>query len=202
MEQFGEMSLVVVQRKRTSSFSCPPAKAPRVTMAATLRRTESCVDVRFYKDQRDHRRRAHSVLRSLPRTSLRQPTHTVKSPSPPRAQPPPPATKPRLSSPLSPSRSPRPGRPLFPRSKPEPDLYRKALTTCMRGSPEGQKILRMGPHLAVSMMSATMDLERLVASAAGDDADADGDPDGDVPMHDATTSCVALDDWEMVDCAE
>lgn len=196
------MSVVVVppqSRKRTSSFSCPPAKAARVNMAATLRRTESCLDgpysrsLQFCKDQRDHRRRA------LPRPLLRQPTQHLPK-SLPRLPTPLP-TKPRLTSPLSPSRSPRPSRPSFPRSKPEPDLYRKALTTSMKGSPEGQKILRMGPRLAVSMMSATMDLERLVASAAGDDADAEGDAEGDVTMHDATTSCGALDDWEMVDYA-
>ncbi|KAG6875249.1 hypothetical protein C0992_004563 [Termitomyces sp. T32_za158] len=188
-QQTPEMPLV--SRKRTSSFSCPPAKAPRVNMAATLRRTESSLDLQFARTR--DRRRCPAPLRPL----RQSPPH--KSP-PPRPQPTAPPTKPRLSSPLAPARLPRPSRPLFPRSKPEPDLYRKALTACMKGSPEGQKILRMGPHLAVSMMSVTMDLERLVASAAGDDADAEGDTEGDVPMHDATASCVALDDWEMVDC--
>ncbi|KAG6901608.1 hypothetical protein C0995_010017 [Termitomyces sp. Mi166 len=200
-------------RKRTSSFSCPPAKAPRVSMAAAspLRRTESYIAI--------HRRRPSPTpppsVRSLTRTTVRQATKPVpKSPLP--LPPPHPTPSPRQSSPLSPARTPLPSRPLFPRSRPEPDLYRKALKTSMKGSPEGQKILRMGPHLAVSMMSATMELERIVARAASDDADpdpdaqgeTDEDAEGDVVMHDVTTpqqqqltmSWFPVDDWEMVDC--
>lgn len=69
----------------------------------------------------------------------------------------------RASSPLSPKRHLLPGRPVFPRSKREPNLYRQAIQTCMRHSSDGQKILQMGPRLAVSILSATKDLERIVA---------------------------------------
>lgn len=126
----------------------------------------------------------------------------------------------RSSSPLSPTRTALPGRPVFPRSKAEPDLYRKAIITRMRCSPEGRKILHMGPRLALSIMTATKELERIVADQH--------EKDGDVVMADVTVAdappaptslapqqlkgCSALpvltnswvvvkgDDWEMVDC--
>lgn len=126
----------------------------------------------------------------------------------------------RSSSPLAPTRTVLPGRPVFPRSKAEPDLYRKAIVTRMRRSPEGQKILHMGPRLALSIMTATKELERIVADQH--------EKDGDVVMADVTVAdvppvptslapqqlkgCSALpvltnswvvvkgDDWEMVDC--
>lgn len=67
----------------------------------------------------------------------------------------------------------------------------------MRCSPEGQKILNMGPRLAVSILTATRELERIVASQI--------ESDGDVPMIDATLAnpwvVVPGEDWEMVDCA-
>lgn len=69
----------------------------------------------------------------------------------------------RASSPLSPKRHLLPGRPVFPRSKREPNLHRQAIRTCMRYSSDGQKILQMGPRLAVSILAATKDLERMVA---------------------------------------
>ncbi|KAG5353034.1 hypothetical protein C0989_011002 [Termitomyces sp. Mn162] len=181
------VAAVALPRKRTSSFSVPPAKAPRMA-ASPLRRTESHIDLphtrslQYYKEQRQQRRRASPAPA---RTTVRQ-----LAPKPvPRA-----LLSPRQSSPLAPTRTPLPSRPLFPRSKPEPDLYRKALRTSMKGSPEGQKILCMGPHLAVSIMSATMELERLVERAACDDADPD--VEGDVLMRDAASS--PLDDWEML----
>jgi hypothetical protein len=126
----------------------------------------------------------------------------------------------RSSSPLAPTRTVLPGRPVFPRSKAEPDLYRKAIITRMRCSPEGRKILHMGPRLALSIMTATKELERIVADQH--------EKDGDVVMADVTVAdvppvptslapqqlkgCSALpvltnswvvvkgDDWEMVDC--
>jgi len=124
----------------------------------------------------------------------------------------------RISSPLSPVRTVLPARPVFPRSKHEPDLYKQAITTRMRCSPEGQKILHMGPRLALSIMTATQDLERLVAGQSSPSQDV-WDSDRDVVMSDAptctTTSChdptaslagatswIVLhnEDWEMVDC--
>ena len=117
---------------------------------------------------------------------------------------------PRTSSPLSPTRTTLPGRPVFPRSKPETDLYRTAIKTCMRSSPLGQKILHMGPRLAMSIMTATQELERIVADQQ------ERDKDNDVVMSDSTlvsptslampvltTSWVMVkgEDWEMIDCA-
>ncbi|KAF8879322.1 hypothetical protein CPB84DRAFT_1626623, partial [Gymnopilus junonius] len=69
----------------------------------------------------------------------------------------------RSSSPLNPAQHPLPGRPVFPRSKPEPDLYRTAIKMRMRGSPEGLRVLHMGPRLAMSIMNATRELEKIVA---------------------------------------
>jgi hypothetical protein len=117
---------------------------------------------------------------------------------------------PRTSSPLSPTRTTLPGRPVFPRSKPETDLYRTAIKMCMRSSPLGQKILHMGPRLAMSIMTATQELERIVADQQ------ERDKDNDVVMSDSTlvsptslampvltTSWVMVkgEDWEMIDCA-
>jgi hypothetical protein len=120
----------------------------------------------------------------------------------------------RTSSPLSPLRTVLPGRPVFPRSKQEPDLYRVAIKTHMRSSPEGQKILHMGPRLALSIITATKDLERIVA-----DQERDRDRDNDIVMSDSTfnlsTSTLASPiltkswvfvkneshDWEMLDCS-
>jgi hypothetical protein len=121
---------------------------------------------------------------------------------------------PRTSSPLSPSRTVLPGRPVFPKSKPEPDLYRTAIKMRMQSTPEGQKILHMGPRLALSIMSATQELERLVADQRCQDFQRD--EDNDVIMSDSTFmphSSLAVpvlpaswvmvkgEDLEMVDCA-
>ena len=120
----------------------------------------------------------------------------------------------RTSSPLAPSRTVLPGRPVFPRSKPEPDLYRVAIKSHMRSSPEGQKILHMGPRLALSIISATKELERIVA-----DQDRERDRDNDIVMSDSTFNLSASSlaspvltkswvfvkneahDWEMLDCS-
>ncbi|KDR78780.1 hypothetical protein GALMADRAFT_209168 [Galerina marginata CBS 339.88] len=122
----------------------------------------------------------------------------------------------RTSSPLSPMRVPLPGRPIFPRSRPEPDLYRTALKMRMRSTPEGQRMLLMGPRVAMSIMSATAELERIIA-----ESEQQRDGEGDVMMGDSTlTKSVAPsptslampvltaswvvvkgEDWEMVDCA-
>jgi len=76
-------------------------------------------------------------------------------------------------------------------------LYKVAITARMKCSPEGQKILSMGPRLAVSILTATRELEQMVASCV----------DNDVQMADGTVSnsWVVIPgeeprDWEMVDC--
>lgn len=109
----------------------------------------------------------------------------------------------RHSSPLAPTRNVFPGWPAPPRPKKrvEPNLLRKAITTCMRSSPEGIKILHMGPRLAVSIMTATKDLELLVGENQ-EDSEKDG---ADVVMADdpksGTRSWIMLhqNDWEMSD---
>ncbi|PPQ68687.1 hypothetical protein CVT26_002969 [Gymnopilus dilepis] len=99
----------------------------------------------------------------------------------------------------------------------------------MRHSPEGAKILHMGPRLAMSIMNATRELEKIVmdqqerervGGGAGGDGDvvmADGtgmsgsSPSmgslltgtGGIAMPVLTASWVVVkgEDWEMVDCA-
>ncbi|KAF7327396.1 hypothetical protein MKEN_00317400 [Mycena kentingensis (nom. inval.)] len=77
------------------------------------------------------------------------------------------------------------------------DLHRRALTACMRESPEGAKILRMGARLAVEIMSATMELERL----CGDDLLSDEDAMGeiDVDEEDVAEVEAMVDDVDMED---
>lgn len=131
---------------------------------------------------------------------------------------------PRQSSPLAPTRVPLPGRPVFPRSKrPEPDLYRMAIRMRMLLSPEGQKILSLGPRVALEMdvdrvngvkqeaertrrdiVSVTRDLERMVQDISDEDVLMDCLP---TPLPTPappilTTSWVIVkgEDWEMVDC--
>ncbi|KAI0784206.1 hypothetical protein C8Q75DRAFT_736341 [Abortiporus biennis] len=150
--------------------------------------------LRHMKEQRD-RRRSHT--RSFADTTIVIQTHTNPTPPPPKPQPFP---RQRTTSPLSPTVATLPARASFPKSKPEPDLYKVAITTRMRMSPEGQKILHMGPRLALSISAATQELERIVAAAQRD-------KDNDVVMINAephmTTSWVMVppEDWEMVDCS-
>jgi len=82
----------------------------------------------------------------------------------------------------------------------------------MRGTPEGQKILHMGPRLAVSIMTATRELERIVAAQAEKEKERDRerDRDNDVVMNDISSPppmslsnswvVVPGEDWEMIDC--
>lgn len=44
-----------------------------------------------------------------------------------------------------------------------------ALKGRMRSSPEGEQILRMGPRLAIAILSATRDLERIVSAHEEED---------------------------------
>ncbi|KAI0951097.1 hypothetical protein AcW1_008229 [Taiwanofungus camphoratus] len=203
------------------SFSAPPQKSAR-----TLRRTGSYLSLtdmqagvdpplygrggpsssmadcsavvpytrslRYYKEQRERRKapftRSHAFVIESPRSS---PPNTY---SPSRITMP----RGRTTSPLAPTQGMRPARASFPRSKPEPDLYRVAITTRMRMSPEGRQILNIGPRLAMSILTATRELEKIVA--------AERDSDRGVAMNDETplsTSWVVVppEDWEMIDCS-
>lgn len=212
---------VIIPRKRSMSFSEPqPMKSPR-----PLKRTGSYLSLpdvqssgsqhqrsgssmsttidcsprvpynrtlRYYKEQRDRQRKAS--LRPAPSTPIIiQPVVVESRPAKPTGLPL------RTSSPLSPVRAILPPRASFPRSKPEPDLYRVALTTRLRMSPNGQKILHMGPRLAFSIFMATQELERIVA--------AQRDKDNDIVMGTAEAGLsnswvvVPPEDWEMIDCA-
>lgn len=203
-------------RKRTSSFSLPalPAKVARTMHRTTSHASLAALEntsraarylasaphdcsalvpphrsLRFQKEQRDRRR---TLLQ-------RSCSPAAPAPAPLFAPPPVPSLgvrmsppRPRASSPLAPRRTPLPDRASFPRSRPEPSLFRAAIAARMRCSPAGQHILRMGPRLAVSMLTATRELERIVA-AQRDRAD-----DAPAPLG---TSWVVVpgEDWEMVD---
>ncbi|KAG1770990.1 hypothetical protein EDD22DRAFT_977001 [Suillus occidentalis] len=133
-----------------------------------------------YKEQRERRKAVLSRSRpefTIAPPSTKQPAKlTLQLPEP--CQPHKQMAGLRTSSPLSPTQKLLPPRASFPRSKPEPDLYRIAIRARMRCSPEGAKILRMGPRMAVSILAATRDLEMLVS----------------------TQELMFNDDWDMVDC--
>jgi len=181
--------------------------------------------LQYYKDQRQKQKAQLNrsvepiTIRIVPEPRSRLPTvrHTTPQPSKPATASPPtvgkpivklpvsvPSFFPRQSSPLAPTQSPLPGRPVFPRSKPEPDLYRKALISCLKRTPEGQQFLRMTKKLAASVMSATMDLERIVTAHTQKEKDPEKQSQ-DVVMKDAplvlskSWVVVSGDDWEMVD---
>ncbi|CCM04987.1 uncharacterized protein FIBRA_07185 [Fibroporia radiculosa] len=220
-------------RKRSMSFSAP---LPPQKSARTLRRTGSYLSLedmqtavettlygrngapsslyanpsagaphtrslRHYKDERDRRK---ATLRSS-NTVVQMPSITVTTSHIPSRIPIP---RLRTSSPLAPAPSVLPARTAFPRSKPEPDLYRVAITTRMRMSPEGRKILYMGPRLALSMLTATQELERSLFSATTELEQivaAQRDADNDIVMADCDVSLgkswvvVSSEDWEMID---
>lgn len=159
--------------------------------------------LRHYKDERERRK---ATLRSS-NTIVQTPSTTVSAISTPSRIPMP---RPRTSSPLAPTLSVLPARTAFPRSKPEPDLYRVAITTRMRMSPEGRKILYMGPRLALSMLTATQELEQSLFSATTELEQivaAQRDADNDIVMGDCDISLgkswvvVSSEDWEMIDCS-
>lgn len=218
----------VTPRKRTSSFSSPqPTKAARplsrsgsyIFLADTQERhshpkagpsyhKHDTVSLEAYtrlprqptKEPRE-RRKSVSRSRSSERIIITPKTPHLSSSS---SAPPQPLPMPGLRTPPplapTPVRTPNAARAHFPRSKPEPDLYRIAITTRMRMSPDGQKILHMGPRLAFSIHNATRELEKLVASQR--------DAEGDVDMRDGSDSlltspwvAIAGDDWEMIDCS-
>ncbi|KAF9223889.1 hypothetical protein BS17DRAFT_671194, partial [Gyrodon lividus] len=121
-----------------------------------------------YKEQRERnksgRKRPEFTI-TPPPTIAPLAKRTTRAPPKPQSAVP----SSRTTSPLAPTQKLRTPRASFPRSKPEPDLYRVALKTRMRSSPEGEKILRMGPRLAIAILSATRELERIVSSHNDDD---------------------------------
>lgn len=213
----------VTSRKRIMSFSSPqPLKSARTPLRRTgsflsladmqaaqdlhikragsptlhLGTSDASVpynrSLRHYKEQRDRRKSVARACGEAPPVFTVTPIHAT---APVQA----PLPRQRKSSPLPPQPDSLPPRTHFPRSKPEPDLYRVAITTLMRLSPQGQKILHMGPRLALSIHTATLELERIVASHR--------DCDGDISMCNGggetllSTSWVVVppEDWEMID---
>ncbi|ESK95841.1 hypothetical protein Moror_12339 [Moniliophthora roreri MCA 2997] len=192
-------------------------------------RLHSTSNYSLREKEREHRKRA--LMSRTPQPQLVAPCKS--SPHPPSlpaasssytapSKPSLPSSQPshqyRASSPLSPpsSYTPRPHSTLStlplpspPVAKPrkskrqEPDLYKQAIIARMRCTPEGQKILHMGPRLALSIMEATRDLEMLVARnglTLGGDA-MDVDKDSPSLLSNSWVQVSAGDDWEMVDCA-
>lgn len=179
----------------------PPPFAPTGAPAPQRTHKPDCSSLvpynrtlRFYKEQRERRKglsRTYSEynlvfgsapIPTTPDTSS-MPTSRLPVPKPAQTV----KIESRTTSPLSPHPSNNLARRRLPRGKREPDLYRVAIMTRMRCSPEGQKILLMGPRLAVSILSATRELERMVGERDGD---------GDVVMKTEPPG----EDWEMVDC--
>jgi len=80
------------------------------------------------------------------------------------------------------------------------------VTACMRASPAGAKILHMGARLAVGIMSATRELERM----CGDDARAggdqemldDGEEDDEDEEDEDDIDAEGVDDEDMIDSDE
>ncbi|KAK0469875.1 uncharacterized protein EV420DRAFT_1497233 [Desarmillaria tabescens] len=116
---------------------------------------------------------------------------------------------PRVSSPLCPSRRPSfiftSSTPRPRKGKCEPDLHRIAIQTCMRSTSEGQKILAMGPRLAMNIVYATRELERMVKERGLEIFDKRIEED--ITMVDSTTEPWINvsgertgDDWEMINC--
>ncbi|KAG7451083.1 uncharacterized protein BT62DRAFT_926732 [Guyanagaster necrorhizus] len=114
---------------------------------------------------------------------------------------------PRVSSPLRPSRPPSfiftssttPPR----KGKCEPDLHRIAIQACMRSTSDGLKVLTMGPRLAMSIVHATRELERMVTERGLEIFD--NRQEEDIIMTDSTAEPWinmerTSDDWEMVNC--
>ncbi|PCH42300.1 hypothetical protein WOLCODRAFT_25280 [Wolfiporia cocos MD-104 SS10] len=224
-------------RKRPMTFTAPP---PPQKAARTLRRTGSYLSLeamqaaeettlygragapqpkerltnvpstrslRHYKEERERRK---ASLRSTPTVIQTPSTSTPPPPPVPSASPCMAAPRPRTSSPLAPKQTALPARAAFPRSKPQPDLYRMAITTRMRMSPEGRKILYMGPRLALSMYTANRELEKSLFSATNELEQivaAQRETDNDVVMADTDGSLakswvvVPQEDWEMIDCS-
>ena len=102
------------------------------------------------------------------------------------------ATRERKTSPLAPTRKVLPPRASFPRSKPKPDLYRTAIKKRMANSPDGEKILCMGPRPTVAILTTIRELEHIVSAARYDDDDIVMADDIPGPPSTATTGRLIL----------
>ncbi|KAF9007530.1 hypothetical protein BDQ17DRAFT_1237665 [Cyathus striatus] len=211
--------------RRTESYILLPEISPSSRATATATITFSTLStssspttkpipynrsMQFYKDQRQAQKKAMQQawtdlpISPPPPKPAARPTVTPKHPLlQPTTAPP----SERLTSPLAPTRKPLPCRPNFPRSKPDIDLYKKAIVTCMRSTPAGQQILRMGARNAVSVMSATRELERMVNEREGEGDIVMTDPKEEKDAPSMSSSWIVLkdtpataEDWEMLDC--
>lgn len=173
ISSFPQCSTFVPHRRSMSfnaSSSCLPSKLSR--SASPLRRTgsylsltelsggssqpatNSCASVRRFIEHQEKRfKQSHGLtITSHKPSSVLAASKSCSG-----------AHRQRTSSPLSPVPHLLPPRPSFPRSKPEPDLYKVAIITRMRTShPGGQKV-------SISVLSATKDLETMVAGSQKDD---------------------------------
>ncbi|KAL0572808.1 hypothetical protein V5O48_009153 [Marasmius crinis-equi] len=178
--------------------------------------------LRHYKEQRDlsnrHKQRKPSAS-TTPSTSR---SDAVRTPPPQSSVAPQSSgsSTPHQPTPHMPH-APRTSSPLCPTSsscsstnsyscrrsskKPAPDLYKQAIITRMRCNPEGARILHMGPRLALSIMEATKDLERLVgglgtglASSCGAEVVNGDSLSTDVVMSDHTSPPVLSQSWVVL----
>lgn len=176
----------------------PPAKRARMS----LRRTNSYLSLSDLPNQKDTTTgslyiTASKELRQTVERSIAAALLPITNPAPLRKSRSPSRSPSRTQTPpasfsLPPQTPPQPSYPSCtqPRSRPrrfprEPDLHRQAIQRCMRATSEGQKILNMGPRLAVGILNATRELERLLL-------------EGELRDRSATTEDVVMEDWEVV----
>jgi hypothetical protein len=152
--------------------------------------------LRAYKESRQKRHLGAFTAEPTSYTTPPQPSPTSTRKLQPQSPLPHSPFRHRTSSPLAPTPKLLPPRPTFPRSRPDLDanLHRRAIVAQMRCSPEGHKILTMGARIAVSMLTATRELEAIIA--AQERVEREG---RDVPMADAWTAAHPEAEWEMVD---
>ncbi|KAL0945389.1 hypothetical protein HGRIS_000883 [Hohenbuehelia grisea] len=122
------------------------------------------------------------------------PSPAIVAPTPIRPPPPPPSiglaqSSVRLSSPLAPVQRPLPPRPKFPRSKSKQktNLLQKAIRGLMHSSPEGRRLLALGPRASLSVAQATSELEQLIAMVGPSDL---GDEDMDLDIEEEDLAVV------------
>lgn len=184
-----------VKRSLPPSPSEPPAKRAKMS----LRRTHSFLSLSDLPNQQRSGTSgsiyitASKELRNSVEKSIAASFAPITHPAPIRksrsqsqapSHPPPRTTyaPPQSTAPSYSTQQPRSRPRRFPR---EPDLHRMAIQRCMRATSEGQKILTMGPRLAVSLTSATRELERMLQEGE---------------MHDCSNSSedIVMDDWEVI----
>lgn len=198
-----ELTLPATPRKRTISFCAPrPNKGPRTS--TSLRRTSSyrslpdrlpesashagtsgACSAQVSRSLRTHKDSYMTTTTAIRNEVAHLPIPSSSSSSLSLG----PFHGTRLTSPLAPVQRVLPARRIFPRSKREPDLYRTAITACMRETPQGQRFLYMGARLTASIFAATQALEHIVASQT--------DEEGNWTLGKSWV-VVPHDDWEIV----